>query len=216
MNTAHEEALKRRIEHLEQENCHLRTRLHELEQQLPNTSTSSSTFHNNVSIHNTNINNNNNINININCFGNEDTQHIKENSELVANYIQTLASEGVSALTKKIYFDKEYPQNNTIMLNIEDKEALMIHKGDGKWEARQRNVCICEMMKTSMLLLHDAYKKSQDLINDKTSFEDRSKYSIFWRELLQDGSHTHTRTMNEINETVQNNGCFYTKVVTRQ
>lgn len=115
----------------------------------------------------TNINNinsnNNNTTITINIYGNENVDHITQ--DLVKYLAQKRPANAIPIMAKEIYYKKI--ENNTVVLAGGHKSGkVKVHKGNNKWEYRNKSEVIDEMG-----------SKVIDVMSDKLDNLDKTKFA---------------------------------------
>lgn len=117
-----------------------------------------------ITHHNT-INTTNNItdnSVNINTitvvlrnFGDEDIEHVKNDTDFLDRCLKELPT-AVRNVVEKIYYDKDHPENKTILMKSLKANHVMIHQ-DGAWKLRHISETIPKMVKTGRNILRDHY-----------------------------------------------------------
>lgn len=129
---------------------------------LPHPSSSSSST--NQNIHNQNITINNNIvnnNIVLNLFGVESWDYLikicnGENKSEFEKLKTQLLTEGIDGLCKLIechYFNKDYPQNQTIRKKIKNNDFVEVHVGNNEWEPKTLDTAMEEIKHTTSMYI---------------------------------------------------------------
>ena len=107
-------------------------------------STLPSTSQQNISITNNNnttnnITNNNTNNIQINVFGKEDLRYLLEDSKILEK-LRMCGKKGVYGLSKiidDVHFNKDKPENSTLIKPEEFGQGVLIMNDEGEWEYRE-------------------------------------------------------------------------------
>ena len=92
---------------------------------------------NNTTNNTSNITNNNNIHINI--FGKEDIRYLEKDKNIIER-LRMFGKKGIygfSKIIEDIYFNKERPENNTLIKTEEFGNSVMIMNEDQEWEYRE-------------------------------------------------------------------------------
>ena len=92
---------------------------------------------NNTTNNTSNITNNNNIHINI--FGKEDIRYLEKDKNIIER-LRMFGKKGIygfSKIIEDIYFNKERPENNTLIKTEEYGNSVMIMNEDQEWEYRE-------------------------------------------------------------------------------
>ena len=122
------------------------------------------------------VGNINNIQININNYGNENLDYLT--TDFISNLIK-IPYKAVPKLIKHIHFNPEHPENHNIKIPNKKQKFALTHK-DGKWEYRNKNELIEDIVDTSYnmldcylggnkMVIHD--KKKKNFIEFQKSFE---------------------------------------------
>lgn len=105
-----------------------------------NHTTNNNTTNNiNNSNNNTTNNNINNNNIQINVFGNEDLNYLLNDKNIIQK-LKSFGKSGIYGLPKilnEIHFNKDMPENNTLIKPEEYGNGVMIMNDDKEWEYRE-------------------------------------------------------------------------------
>jgi hypothetical protein len=111
----------------------------------------------NITINNNIINNN----IVLNLFGVESWDYLikiceGENKTEFEKLKMQLLTEGVDGLCKLIechYFNKDYPQNQTIRKNIKNNDFVEVHVGNNEWEPKTLDTAMEEIKHTTSMYI---------------------------------------------------------------
>ena len=103
-----------------------------------------STSYQNISITNNNnttnnITNNNTNNIQINVFGKEDLRYLLEDSKIIEK-LRMCGKKGIYGLSKiidDVHFNKDKPENSTLIKPEEFGQGVLIMNDEGEWEYRE-------------------------------------------------------------------------------
>ena len=111
-----------------------------------NVTINNTTNNNNITTNNTsnnttnnNITNNNNITQIVNVFGNEDLSYLS-NDRSILEKLRMFGKSGIYGLSKiidDVHFNKERPENNTLIKPEEFGNGVLILNDDKKWEFRE-------------------------------------------------------------------------------
>lgn len=88
-------------------------------------------------------------------FGQEDILYIKDNPDFIKECLLDIPS-GLRKVVKKIYFDKDHPENHTITMKNLKLNQVMVRE-DGQWMQRNAHETIPKMVKKSKRILHEHY-----------------------------------------------------------
>tara|TARA_Y100000389_G_scaffold76463_1_gene73176 strand:+ start:15623 stop:16699 length:1077 start_codon:yes stop_codon:yes gene_type:complete len=86
-----------------------------------------------------NITNNTTNNIQINVFGKEDLRYLLEDSKII-DKLKMCGKKGVYGLSKiidDVHFNKDKPENSTLIKPEEFGQGVLIMNDDGEWEYRE-------------------------------------------------------------------------------
>ena len=113
-----------------------------------------------------NIHNTQNINqnITINCFGNEDLTYLLEDSNIIQklNHFGKSGVYGFPKILSDIHFNKNKPENNTIIKPDEYGNGVMIKNEDNEWEFREFEDIREDLIKTIV-----KYFKAYNIVKNK-------------------------------------------------
>jgi hypothetical protein len=133
---------------------------------------------------NNNITNNNNITINQNIqiviknFGHEDITHVVKDKAFLDKCLQATLP-GLVSVIEKIYYDKEKPENKTVMMKSVKRQTLMVREQDD-WKVKPMCDVVPKMvikgkdiLSTHLETNRPEYPESDD------DFENSSKFSSY-------------------------------------
>ena len=111
--------------------CELKEKIKKLENNNENhASTSSTNIVNNVS----NVTNNITINIVLKDFGQEDVSHVINDKNFLDQCLKSTLP-GLVSIIEKIYYDKEKPENKTVLLKSSKRQTLMVRE-ENDWKVK--------------------------------------------------------------------------------
>ncbi len=113
------------------------------------------------------INNTTNITNNITIvydFGKEEIEYIKDNPDFLKECLVDIPI-GLRKVVKKIYFDKDHPENHTIAMKNLKLNQVMVRE-DGQWIQRNVHETIPKMVKKGKRLLHEHYCNDNSHISE--------------------------------------------------
>ncbi len=93
----------------------------------------------------------NNITVVVNDFGNEDISYIKDDKQFMDDCMKQITT-AVRNVVEKIYFDKDHPENHTILMKNLKMNQVMI-KEEGEWKRRHVGETIPKMVKKGRHIL---------------------------------------------------------------
>ena len=111
-------------------------RAHVINNNTTNNNTTNNINNSNNKTTNNNINNNN---IQINVFGNEDLNYLLNDKNIIQK-LKSFGKSGIYGLPKilnEIHFNKDKPENNTLIKPEEYGNGVMIMNDDKEWEYRE-------------------------------------------------------------------------------
>jgi hypothetical protein len=115
----------------------------------------------NIQVNNYNtVNNVNNITIVCN-FGEEDVSYVIEDGQFLNGCMKELFSSGIESVVKKIYFDKEHPENHTIKMANIKKDQVML-KEDNEWVRKHLSGPAQKMIRKGKNILQTYYISSDE------------------------------------------------------
>lgn len=101
----------------------------------------------------------------LNNFGSEDISHILNDEEFLNKCVFCVKS-GLVSIVEKIYYDKDKPQNKTVLMKSVQRDTLVIHE-NGEWKIRHVNDIVPKMLlKGASILSNYLYKKPIPSIED--------------------------------------------------
>lgn len=156
--TSHDKTTIDRIKILEEELTHLKQTL-QIHPTINNTTNNNNNTTNNNNNTTNNNTTNNNITLIINDFGNEDIKHIANDKEFLEKCMKELFTSAIENMVKKIYFDKDHPENNNIKMQNIKLNHVMIRK-NGDWERTNVSGPAIKMIRKSKNILQDHYISS--------------------------------------------------------
>ena len=125
------------------------------------------TNNNNNNITN-NVNSNNTININVNVFGKEDLSYLLEDTDIIEK-IKRFGKSGIYGLSKiidDVHFNKDKPENSTLIKPEEHGNGVMIMNDDKEWEFRE-----FEDIRDNLLDTVKIYMKAYNVIKKSLGIE---------------------------------------------
>jgi hypothetical protein len=111
-------------------------------------------------------------NIILNCYGNETIEHISDKQKLE---LLTLPYSMIPKLIKDVHFDPRCPENNNIYIPNKKEPYVKIFSGD-KWEYRDRNTAISELIDKNYNRLDEFYQKQA---NQYMAIDQKNRYLEF-------------------------------------
>lgn len=194
---------------LKKENEILNEEIHKLKLQNNTTINNNNTTNNNT-INNNNTTNNNNTNITliINDFGNESISHIVDDKQFLEKCMKELFTSAIENVVKKIYFDKEHPENNNIKMQNIKLNQVMIRK-DGDWERTNISGPAIKMIRKSRNILQNHYissgdsQKEIDRMIEEESIEPDRKMNFLNKVVLPD-SNEHKSAISKVKGVISN------------
>lgn len=125
--------------------------------------TNSNTITNNNTINNTNCNNQN---VHINVFGNEDLSYLSKDKGII-HRLRIYGKEGLYGLPKildDVHFNKDRPENQTIIKPEEYGNTVLIKNSNNEWEFREFED-IRENMIETIIKYFRAYNEVKKTLN---------------------------------------------------
>ena len=136
---------------------------------VPQTVNNNNNITNNNITNNTTINNTtNNNNLTINVFGQENIEYLY-NDKRILDRLKTYGKKGIygfSKILEEVYFNRERPENNTLIKPEEHGNSVMIMNEDQEWEYREMEDIQDEMIDI-IVRYFKAYNKVKNDMNIK-------------------------------------------------
>lgn len=137
---------------------HLIHKVDELTKELDTLKTNSYTY---------NVQQNNNfININLKEFGLESQQHLSQ--ELLN---RCFADKGIVELIQNLHFDKTCPENHNVRLKSKKQELMEIYS-DGKWQVKDQDQTLTELIQSGYRILRMHGKKNKENIMEEEGMDE--------------------------------------------
>ena len=141
-----------------------------------NTNNCNNNTTNNTNNCNNKTNNTNNFNFNINVFGQENTEHI-DNQTFVS--IMDHVYKAIPLLVQVLHFDKDHPENNNIKITNKKLPYATVMGENKKWKTIDKKDAIENMMNNGYNLLDEKYDENKEELSafKQQCFEDfQEKY----------------------------------------
>ena len=148
------EDLQKQVENLLEENKRLKEQLKNTPQAV---------------VHNNSITNNVANTINIYNFGNEDISHVVQDKQFLSKCFAKIETSGIIKIVENIYFNDDYPKNQTIkMVNI-NKDHVMIRENN-LWVRQHIAEPVQKIIRTSKNILFTLYTSSDEYHENINNF----------------------------------------------
>ena len=138
----------------------------------------------NNTTNNTTHDHSSNINITLNSYGNENTKHIEP--DYIMKLLQGVFT-AVPKLIEKVHFAPECPENSNIKITNKKLAYASIYNNH-KWELKDKDEFICQLMEDKYNLLEELYNEIESELNEnarKLMFKFKNRYETLDEELMK-------------------------------
>jgi len=174
------EQIKQEIKHIKEENQQIKEENKQIKDNLNNALAVVQENHPcNIQVNNT-YNNTINQNITIVCnFGEEDISYVIEDAKFLSGCMKEIFSSALESVVKKIYFDKDHPENHCIKMANIKKDQVMLKEND-EWNRKHISGPAQKMIHKGKNILQTYYNSSdeykatmQRMVEDEDLLPDR-------------------------------------------
>jgi hypothetical protein len=108
-----------------------------------------------------------NVTQTVNAFGNENFQHLLENTDRMTNRFLSREGGWIKA-AEELYYDKEHPENNTVRITNKKLPYAKTHDGNGSWKTEKQTKVLEDMIVTIKNLMDEHLDANETEIRNAT------------------------------------------------